>query len=97
MPCKRAASPAPPIVPGKPDESLLIQAIRQTHERHQNAAERQAQGPGDCRHHGVGESGRGMARRLRLRSEAGQLRVCDHAGAARILVVPAGRKPAVPQ
>ena len=30
---KQGGKSGPPIVPGKPDESLLIQAIRQTHER----------------------------------------------------------------
>src|SRR5947209_11720126 len=30
---RKGGKSGPPIVPGKPDESLLIQAIRQTHER----------------------------------------------------------------
>src|SRR6185436_18509445 len=30
---KQGGKSGPPIVPGKPDDSLLIQAIRQTHER----------------------------------------------------------------
>src|SRR6185312_5127830 len=30
---KQGGKSGPPIIPGKPDESLLIQAIRQTHER----------------------------------------------------------------
>src|SRR5262247_2975709 len=30
---KQGGKSGPPIVPGNPDESLLIQAIRQTHER----------------------------------------------------------------
>jgi mono/diheme cytochrome c family protein len=30
---KQGGKSGPPIVPGKPDESLLIQAIRQTHDR----------------------------------------------------------------
>src|SRR5258707_8301822 len=30
---KKGGKSAPPIVPGKPDDSLLIQAIRQTHPR----------------------------------------------------------------
>src|SRR6266850_102498 len=30
---QKGGKSGPPIVPGKPDDSLLIQAIRQTHER----------------------------------------------------------------
>src|SRR6185436_17456376 len=30
---KKGGKSGPPIVPGKPDDSLLIQAIRRTHER----------------------------------------------------------------
>ena len=51
----------PAIVPGKPDESLLVQAIRQTHERLKMPPGGQAEGRRDRGHRGLGEGRRGLA------------------------------------
>ena len=59
---QKGGKSGPPIVPGKPDESLLIQAIRQTHDAAQNAAGRQTERRRDCGYHRVGQVRRGLAR-----------------------------------
>ena len=76
---RKGGKSGPPIVPGKPDDSLLIQAIRQTHRAAQNAARRQAQGRGDRRHRGVGEGRCSLARGRRAVVKARDSGVRDHA------------------
>ena len=55
----------PAIVPGKPGESLMLRAVRQS-EHAEDAAVRQAEGRGDC---GAGRNGSRWARRGARRRE----------------------------
>ena len=59
----RGGDSGPAIVPGKPDESLLIRAVRHTDDEFQDAARRQADRPADCRPGAVGRDGRAVSRR----------------------------------
>ena len=93
---QKGGKSGPPIVPGKPDESLLIQAIRQTHERIKMPPGGKLTDKDIADLTEWVKPGAAWPAGSKAPETPKTAEYRDHARASRVLVVRAGAQPAVP-